>query len=262
MGYNKTAINFSLKNGIAGAGDSLLNGFKGVKAGFAAAAEGARFKPLKGEEGAAGASAAFEAYFGPLGIDHKKFVMSRQTHSDLIYEARAPGFNCFTGKGPLAEPDAIITKEKNIPLGVFTADCCPLLMYVPDKAAACVHAGWQGAFLNITGKTVKKLKAICGTGPENIYVSVGPAVCGRCYEVGEEILEAFMKRYPDIDGAYDTPHRTLDIRRVILSQLEEERIPQGNISVTGLCTKETLYLPSYRRDGSGADRMISYIMME
>jgi len=259
--YCKTAISFGRKNGYVSSGDSLLNGFRGVKAGYAAVmASGLRFRPLPGDTPGS-AAGAYEGYFKPQGMAYKEFVMSEQPHSDIIYEALRPGYNDFTALGRLAAPDAIITRKKNIPLGVFTADCCPLLIYVPDAAAAAVHSGRQGAFLNITGKTVKKLKEICGAGAGDVFVSVGPAICGRCYEVGDKLLETFMRRHPDIEGAYDASLHTVDIRKVILRQLEEEGVPKENISVTKLCTKETLYLPSFRRDKAGSDRIISYIMM-
>ncbi|MFA5959088.1 MAG: peptidoglycan editing factor PgeF [Tatlockia sp.] len=88
--------------------------------------------------------------------------------------------------------DAAITRVPNSVLAIMTADCLPILLC--NKAGmevAAIHAGWRGLVNGVIENTVEKMHSK----PEQLLAWVGPAICQTCFEVGQEVLEAFQNRY-------------------------------------------------------------------
>ena len=56
------------------------------------------------------------------------------------------------------------------------------------------HCGRRGLGAAI-GATVDLMKSK-GAEPANIVATLGPRICGDCYEVGDEIADQFIKRFP------------------------------------------------------------------
>ena len=43
------------------------------------------------------------------------------------------------------EADGMITQDKNISIGILTADCCPIFIFDDDNTfISCLHVGWKG----------------------------------------------------------------------------------------------------------------------
>ena len=88
----------------------------------------------------------------------------------------------------MKEGDAIITNVKNVIIGVFTADCVPVILVDEEnKVIAAIHSGWRGTFESITLKTIKKMKEEFNTNEINIKAYIGPHIRKCCYEVSEEL---------------------------------------------------------------------------
>jgi len=52
--------------------------------------------------------------------------------------------------------DAIVTKIKNVGIGILTADCAPILLYDPQKKIiGCIHSGWRGTLNGVIENTIK-----------------------------------------------------------------------------------------------------------
>ena len=48
--------------------------------------------------------------------------------------------------------------QKNIPIGILTADCVPILICDERKnLIAAIHAGWKGAYKDIINKVIKPM---------------------------------------------------------------------------------------------------------
>jgi YfiH family protein len=77
------------------------------------------------------------------------------------------------------------------------ADCQALLFVDPGSrtrgpAVGVAHAGWRGTVADVAGRTVAAMSEAFGTQPQDLLVSVGPAIGGCCYTVGSEVVEAWQ----------------------------------------------------------------------
>ena len=92
------------------------------------------------------------------------------------------------------EADAIITNKNNLPIGVLTADCVPIL--ISDKKnsiIAAIHAGWKGAYKDIIGKVIKFI-VNKGYKPSELIAAVGPCISQNNYEVKYDFKKKFLKK--------------------------------------------------------------------
>lgn len=127
-----------------------------------------------------------------LGTDLDHCVFSQQTHSDHIH--------CVTkedlGKGSQSQAsaildcDALYTRETDILIGVFHADCVPVLLYDPfENIIAAIHSGWQGTVKEITRKTLQHLIDHEHVDPANVRAYIGPAIGYQSFEVGRDVYK-------------------------------------------------------------------------
>ena len=102
------------------------------------------------------------------------------------------------------EADGQVTAQSGIALGMFAADCLPVLLGDPVTGIiGAAHCGRRGLERGVIGTTVDLMKSK-GADPANIVATLGPRICGDCYEVGD-IAEAAM-----IDLAFAGVHQVVD----------------------------------------------------
>jgi hypothetical protein len=99
-----------------------------------------------------------------------------------------------------------------------------------------------------------------GSDTRDLLAALGPGIGPCCYEVGEELRPAFGAAGEPFFrvGPSGKPH--LDVRGANVRQLLEAGVAAENVLHLAECTRcrPELY-HSYRRDGPGAGRMISYV---
>jgi YfiH family protein len=143
--------------------------------------------------------------------------------------------------------DALVTDRRGVALFATYADCYPIVLWDAEhRCAALVHAGWRGTVARVVPAALAKLRAEYGTNPAYVKSGIGPGICGRCYEVGEEVASQFDAQFV---RSGDGDRFLLDLAAANRAQLEAEGVTQ--VDVIGLCTKETGYLPSHRRNPDG-----------
>lgn len=181
----------------------------------------------------------------------------KQIHSDYIVEYNGEDIKEKEG-------DAIITNKKNVIIGVFTADCVPVLI-VDDVAGVCaaVHSGWRGTFESITLKTIEKMKSRYNCDEKNIKVYVGPHIRKCCYEVSEELKEKFIEKKKNIDKNILFDGRKLNLESCILNDLKEAGVNESNINTLNLCSycEKDIKLHSYRKSEGSYGRMFAFIKL-
>ncbi|MCJ8138745.1 peptidoglycan editing factor PgeF [Falsirhodobacter halotolerans] len=124
-----------------------------------------------------------------MGVDRAALVTVHQVHS--------PDVAVVEGAFDTApRADAMVTREPGLALGILTADCQPVLL--ADAKAGVIgaaHAGWKGALSGVLEATVQAMRDL---GATDITAAIGPCISQRAYEVGPEMLDAFMAE----DDAY------------------------------------------------------------
>jgi YfiH family protein len=158
------------------------------------------------------------------------------------------------------DADAAISEAPGVLVAVETADCLPILLVDPQRrAVAAVHAGWRGTVAGAAASAVKELRA-AGSRPGDVFAAVGPGIGPCCYEVGEDVRGAFGPGAKAFfrPGPNGRPH--LDLRAVNQDQLQRAGILPERIHHVADCTfcHPDLY-HSYRREGSGGGRMVSFV---
>jgi len=157
--------------------------------------------------------------------------------------------------------DALVTTTPGLAVAVLVADCVPVLLGDPDAGVvAAVHAGRVGARIGIVPETLKAMLRL-GAKPERIEALLGPAVCGKCYEVPADMAADVDKHLP---GSRTTSRRgtpSLDLRAGLWEQLAAAGV--GRIGVDPRCTMEDKTLFSHRREGvTGRQAALTWLEQE
>ena len=138
--------------------------------------------------------------------------------------------------------DAIISDLENVLVGVKTADCVPVLIGDPKtRAFAAVHAGWRGTVSSIASKVVKKLIENLGSSPKDLICAIGPAACGRNYEIGSDVIDAFAANFSGSEKYFSPTregHALVDLHLANKDQLIDCGIMADNIYTAPFCTRE------------------------
>ena len=152
--------------------------------------------------------------------------------------------------------DGLITSERGLALAVWTADCVPVLL-AASAVVAAVHAGWRGTAAGIVPLAVQHLLQLTHGRPETITASLGPAICGRHYQVGLEVIDALAAA--DVDEQCWRNGDHVDLRTFITAQLL--KLGVTDIRTVDRCTYSDPELASYRRDGAAAGRQWSLVAL-
>lgn len=173
-----------------------------------------------------------------LGVAPDTIVSGRQVHgTELAFHSEAGG--------GIAEADGQVLLAPG-PVGlVYAADCLPVAVAGP-AGVAILHCGWRGLAGGIVAPGVEAVGAT--------HAAIGPGIGPCCYEVGEEVLEAFAGLGPEIAS-----DRMLDLPEVARRLLRASGVEE--IESAGLCTRceEELFF-SHRRDaGPGRQAGLAWL---
>lgn len=179
-----------------------------------------------------------------------------QVHGNRVFPVKEYGPTIFS-----EQADALITDLADQPLGVFSADCLPLLIY-GGRVCAAVHAGWRSTRQNIAAATVQAISENYGIAAESLKVHIGPCIGVCCLEMGDEVYTEFVaenREYADYFVRQQKWH--LDLRALNRFQLERAGVKHENISDFDRCTychADEYY--SFRRQRQRNGSMFSFIV--
>ena len=190
-----------------------------------------------------------------LGCDIGDIVCSDQTHTvNLRVASRSDGGKGILTPKDYTDIDGLLTDEPGLVLATFYADCVPLYFVDTKKRAiALAHSGWRGTVARMGRCVTEKMKDVYGTDPADLVAVVGPSICQACYEVSEDVADAFAQEFRG-EGQADEillgkggGKYQLDLWRANEIVLTEAGIPAEQIQVTDLCTcHNSEYLFSHR----------------
>jgi YfiH family protein len=185
-----------------------------------------------------------QALAAELGLSADRLAFMRQVHGRTV--ARVAPSSSATA---WPEADALVSTDPTVALVVLVADCVPVLLAAPGPdgpVLAVAHAGRKGVAAGVVGATVeamRELGADVGAGQAH----VGPAVCGRCYEVPADLQAQVAATVPGVVSTTREGTPGLDLPRAVLLQLVAAGVRDVGHDET--CSRETPALYSHRRDG-------------
>ena len=186
------------------------------------------------------------------GVDNERVAMGWQVHGTDIRDWTGmrpdPGYaHPVSGGRDLEKLDGHITRDEGLGLLVLVADCFPVALSDGEQVAM-LHCGWRP----LAGGILEKALDLFDRVPA---AAVGPGIGGCCYEVGDEVLDAFA----DVDGA--ASGRMLDLRTVITARLAATGV--SDVQHDDHCTscEPDLYF-SHRRDNGVTGRQAGIIVRD
>jgi YfiH family protein len=203
-------------------------------------------------------------------LDSGYIFTARQVHGDnvhVISDLRFPICDLENRSQKIEnqiEADAIITIIKDLPIGVFTADCLPIILAdTKRRAVGIIHAGRAGTSMEISKKTIITIKDVFGVSANDIIAAIGPGIGVCCYEVDNESINPFRENlsyWKKIAIKKSDRKWMLDLNKANKLQLMESGLKSENIITSGFCTScRNDKFFSYRKEGKLAGRMISFV---
>ncbi|MEY2814879.1 MAG: hypothetical protein RIS05_627 [Actinomycetota bacterium] len=178
-------------------------------------------------------------------VAHNRTILEREIGLPTQYMNQVHGDQVLQIQQLLEdEPtaDGLLTTNTEIALAVMVADCIPLLLSNKSSVAA-VHVGRRGLVNNIALVAISKMRAIDSS---SITAVIGPAICGKCYEVSEDIYTEVVDQFPLAQARTQSGALSLDLTKALKSLLIDQGV---TVIEENLCTVEESSLYSYRRDG-------------
>ena len=128
-----------------------------------------------------------------VGINPDMLVMPRQRHTTNVAVIDDQFLHASMEKKRLLLDgiDALVTNIPEVCIGINTADCVPIVLADPMAGVVAVaHAGWRGTVGRIAANTVATMRLL-GAHMELVSATMGVSICADCFEVGDEVPQAF-----------------------------------------------------------------------
>ncbi|MDQ6657004.1 MAG: peptidoglycan editing factor PgeF [Actinomycetota bacterium] len=184
------------------------------------------------------------------GVPADRIVWMQQVHGTRVV--------LVDTTGPLPGTDGIVTTRSGLALAVLVADCVPILISDPTAGVVgAAHAGRRGAAAGIARELLSVMTQ-AGADPAAMDVLLGPAICGRCYEVPAAMQAEVDQLLPGSACETSSGSTGLDMRAGLARQFAEAGV--GAVAVDERCTREDQQLFSHRR-GAPTGRFAGLIWM-
>ena len=151
-----------------------------------------------------------------------RFATAPQVHGADVH-LHSPGWEGWLRARPA---DGHASVHPGTAMAVTVADCVPVFLAHPSGASAVLHSGWRGTAARIVERGIGLLGA-GGLAVSELHVHLGPAICGRCYEVSADVHAQLTGRDPGRP-------ETVDLRSLIATDARAAGI--RHITVSPLCT--------------------------
>lgn len=176
---------------------------------------------LDGTDAAGDVVTRWHALQAGLGVS--RLASARQVHGAevLLHAGGWRGWLRYDGA------DGHVTTVARTALAVGVADCVPVFLAHPGGAVGLLHAGWRGTVAGIMARGLAALAA-WQVPIEEVHVHLGPAICGRCYEVSPDV-------YQQLTGSRVATPTPVDLRAVLARHAGAAGV--RHLSVSPSCTR-------------------------
>jgi YfiH family protein len=174
------------------------------------------------------------------GVAPENVAMGWQVHGTDIeeWEGPDPDTAFLDPQGGHLKVDGHLTRQRDLAALVLVADCLPVAI-AGDGCVAMLHCGWRGLAGGLIGKASERMYAR--------GAAIGPGIGQCCYEVGDEVLEAFASYEGVADG------RMLNLRAIAEQQLRSAGIEKvEHVDYCTSCSPDLFF--SHRRDNGVTGR--------
>lgn len=176
---------------------------------------------LDGADPAGEVVARWHALQAGLGVG--RLASARQVHGSDVLAHGGEWRGWLRADGA----DGHATAAAGTALAVSVADCVPVFLARPGGPVALLHAGWRGIAAGILTTGLRALSGL-GAPPAEIHVHLGPAICGRCYEVGPDVHER-------LTGVRPGTAAPADLRALLAAQAHAAGV--RHVSRSAWCTR-------------------------
>ncbi len=184
-----------------------------------------------------------------LGLGPERVAVGHQVHGAELATHAGPqaGAPFATPGAEIPAVDGHVTSESDLALLVFVADCLPVALAGP-RGVAMLHCGWRGLAADIVARGAAAVGAT--------DAAIGPGIGSCCYEVDEEVLDAFADLGEGVASG-----RMLDLAEVARRLLREAGVER--IESADLCTScEAQLFFSHRRDAGRTGRQAGLVWLD
>lgn len=186
-------------------------------------------------------------FFEKIGVQADKVAKMSLEHKDNIevvdWDDCASVLN---NKGGI-EADALITREKGLPIFLMIADCIPMIITdINNTVLSVVHGGIANTDLKLSKKTVEHMVKNYKVKASDLVVTIGPAIRKESY-----IYDYFEDKDPKVwEGFVEKEGDVFHIDNVgaTVKQLVDCGIKEENIHDNGIDTYTDERYFSHRRD--------------
>ena len=204
-----------------------------------------------------------QQFLSSLGLTVDNLVAAIQVHGTEVKEVsrRSRGCGARFLTSAIADTDALITRDKDVVLSIFTADCLPIFIFDPlTPAVGVVHAGWRGSIKGIAAIALDKMARQFQTDPGQCWVALGPAIGACCFQVNAELAEGFAKIFPEVVTGDQQNGYHVDLNLFNALLMQKNGVQPERIIYSGVCTatrSDIFY--SYRAEQGTGGRLMGII---
>jgi YfiH family protein len=152
-----------------------------------------------------------------------RFATAAQVHGTRVVEHDG----AWEGWLRVPEADGHFAPRSGTAMAVTIADCVPIFLAHPEGAAAILHSGWRGTAARIIDRAFAAFSRQ-GLAATDLYVHLGPAICGACYEVSADVATA-------LTGVPADGPKRIDLREIITQHARDAGVT--HITTSRSCTR-------------------------
>lgn len=229
-----------------GVGGTLLDAVPlgpGVVAGFSSRRGGRSGGPWSGLN--LGASVGDD----PAAVAANRALLEREVGVPLLLATQVHGAGVAVvgpdDVGTTPRVDALVTTSPDLAVGVYVADCAPVLLADPvARVVAAVHAGRAGLVAGVVQAAVTTMVGL-GAAVERLHAVVGPCIAPASYEVPADMRDDVAAVVPAAAGRTSTGTPAVDLAGGVRAVLEGCGV--ASVRVDGRDTYRDAAFYSHRR---------------
>ena len=152
-----------------------------------------------------------------------RLATAGQVHGDRILRHGGTWRGWLRGE----DADGHFAPDRGTAVAISVADCVPVFIAHPAGAVMVLHSGWRGTAARILERGLSDLAA-AGFPGGDARIHLGPAICGRCYEVSADVYHQLTGR----DPGKPTP---VDLRALLADQARKGGAHR--VTTSEMCTR-------------------------